>query len=212
MAVSAVRQLAGPDACVLAVDVSQEARTLAMRLGASEATTPEDAREAVQRHSPPSRSGCSGIIEASGNEMLEVALACLADEGALSCVASQYGTRPSGGRRGDEPLAELPVPLDVLAERALRVSFTHGHAKQLLPHALDVAAAAAHAGSRGASNSSHLVSLRAAVSHRLSLDEAHEAYAIALENAGATGRVLVYPGMTEVRQVGHALAMYSQLD
>ncbi len=210
MSLCALRQTKGPDAVLIAVDARPERQRLALRLGATEACTPEEAMEVVKRRSSPGRVGCEGIVETSGNGMLEVSLACLADEGALACVAARYGMRPAGssgsegaGSVGMVPpaLGELPVPLDVLAERALRVSFAHGDARELLGHALVLAAAAAQSG----------LPLREAVTHRVSLDEVDAAYALAADTE-ASVRVLVYPGQTEVRQVGSALAMYSQLD
>jgi len=211
MSVCALRQLAGPDATIIAVDEQLARRKLAQRLGATDSVSPDDARSAVQARANPSHAGCAGVVEASGNAMLELALACLADEGALACVASQYGTRPAataavagGPSPSAAPLSELPVPLDVLAERALRVSFTQGDVRQLLPHALQLVSSLVRttAGSEA---------LRTVISHRISLDDVEQAYDAA-RDVQRNLKVVIYPGKTEVRQVGTAVALFSMLD
>jgi len=205
MATCALRILCGIDAKIIAVDVDADRRALARQLGASETVPPESARDAVHRSSPPGRLGCAGVVEATGNIALELAIASMADEGALSCIAPLYGTRrPVNNATEGGPVETLPVNLDILSERALRLSFNHGDPRTYLRHALALAASAA-------ANTSGTGPLREAVTARLGLDDIEEAYALAYGRQ-AGGRVVIYPGREDVRSVGTARARYSQLD
>ena len=180
MAVAALRLISGPEVPILAIGTHRQARALAIRFGATDAVAPEQAREAVKQRQPPHRPGCSGIVDATGNEALETALACLADEGALACVALAYGTRQAAEDSRLEPIPALPIPLDALAERALRVSFSHGDVRALLPHALAIAQTAA--------KSTSTAPLRTLVTHHFSLDDAQQAFLAAQGEAPRAAR------------------------
>mmetsp|Transcript_11313 Transcript_11313/g.18921 ORF Transcript_11313/g.18921 Transcript_11313/m.18921 type:complete len:917 (+) Transcript_11313:11-2761(+) len=185
VAVAALRLLNDSEALILAVDNEPKRRELAMRFEATQALSFAQVRHAVQRIDD--GRGFDGVVEALGTpSSFDVAFGLLANGGTIASLSSHLSDH-------------LPLSARQCCNKSARLAF--GSRQDALRHLFGTALKLVRA------KRFPLIDL---VTHRLSIDDAQQAYDVAADHSDECVMVVLYPSGQQPE--GAARALFTSLD